>query len=64
MIIFNLSSFNIPSDKSRYDQTKTYFSETEKQFGLAAYQQNDIGMGMTGSHNDMILYQQIVKAWN
>jgi cardiolipin synthase len=54
-MIFNLSFLNFPSDKSHYDQSTIYFSETEQQFGLAAYVQNEFGMGMTGYHNDMIL---------
>jgi cardiolipin synthase len=63
MIIFNISSLNIPSDKSRYDQSKIYFSETEEQFGLTTYEQNDIGMGMTGYHNDMILLNDAEPAF-
>lgn len=64
MIIFNLSSLNIPSDKSRYNQSKLYFLKTEKEFGLAAYQRNNIGMGMTGYHNDIILLKDVQPAFN
>ncbi|MDD3363784.1 MAG: cardiolipin synthase [Syntrophomonas sp.] len=63
MIFFNLSSLNIPSDKSRYDQSKTYFSETEKEFGLAKYEQNDIGIGMISYNNDMILLKDVQPAF-
>jgi len=63
MITFNLSSLNIPSDKNRYEQSLIYFSETQKQFGLAPYQQNDIGLGMTSEHNDMALQKDVQPAF-
>lgn len=63
MIIFNFSSLKIPSDKNRYDQSKAYFSETEKKFSLPVYQQTGIGMGMVGYHNDMILLKDVQPAY-
>ena len=63
MIIFNLSSLNIPSDKNLYYQSQIYFSETEQQFGLPAYQQNDIGVGMTSDNNEIALLTDVQPAF-
>jgi len=63
MIIFNLSSLNIPSDRNLYYQSQIYFSEMEQQFNLPVYQQNDIGIGMTGYHNDIALLTDVQPAF-
>jgi len=64
MMIFNLSSLNIPSDQSLYNQSQTYFSDTERQFGLAPYQHNNIGLGMTSYHNDMTIFNDVQPAFD
>jgi cardiolipin synthase len=64
MMIFNLSQFNIPSDKNNYKQMQAYFSESQDQFNLAAYEQNDIGIGMTTYNNDIRLLPESEPAFN
>ena len=64
MLIFNLSSLNIPSDKTLYYQSQIYFSETAQQFGLPAYQQNDIGIGMTSDNNEITLLTDVQPAYD
>ncbi len=64
MLIFNLSSLNIPSDKTLYYQSQIYFSETAQQFGLPAYQQNDIGIGMTSNNNEIALLTNVQPAFD
>ena len=63
IIIFNLSSFNIPSDKTLYNQSQIYFSETEQQFGLPTYRENDFGMGMTSNNNEITLLTDVQPAF-
>lgn len=64
IIISNCLSLNIPSDKVRYSRLKDYLSETSQQYSLPPYRQNDIGMGMTSYHNDIILLKNVQPAFN
>lgn len=63
MIIYNLSSLSIPFNQIRYRQFLTYCSETGQQFGLAPYQQNDIGQGMTSTNNEITILKDVQPAF-
>jgi len=63
MIIFNLTSLNIPSDQSRYSQFHIYLSDVENRYDLARYEQNNIGMGMMSADNDISLLLDVQPAF-
>lgn len=63
LIIFNVSSLNIPTDNSLYDTSVNYFSEIHTELKLPPYLQTGFGMGFNTSYDKALLVNDARKSW-